>query len=85
MKSNPINEKINSSLRSVFRYTQMTETNMPEIIIDAEADILERRISNLTASELCCLVAMWPGYLAEQTAITEIEDKRFNEYMMTVN
>jgi len=85
MDANQINERVYDTLRSVFRYRQMTDGEMPEIVINAEANILEKHMRNLTASEMFNLVTLWPGYLAEQTAITEVEDKRFDAYMRTVN
>jgi len=85
MEQSPIDEKIYSALRSLFRYHQMLENNIPDIIIKAESDILKKRMTTLSANDIYMLVTMWPSYKTEQTVITEIDDKLFEQYLNTVN
>tara|TARA_Y100000310_G_scaffold327702_1_gene394473 strand:- start:149 stop:406 length:258 start_codon:yes stop_codon:yes gene_type:complete len=78
-------ERISGALRSVYRYKEMTEGNAPDILIEAESELLEKRFALLSAGEIFALVKLWPQYLAQQSAVEVIDNKQFEQYLMTVN
>ncbi len=69
------NEKIVSILRSLFRLSSFKEMLTPEIIIETEQKILQKRLLNLTPDELLIIVSIWPEYLKTQSIQSEIDDK----------
>ena len=79
------NEKIYSALRSVYRYREMVENNAPDILIELESELLEKRFVLLNAAEIFILIKFWPQYLTQQSTMNMIDDKRFKEYLITVN
>jgi len=78
-------EKVYGALRSVYRFREMTEENAPEILIEAESGLLEKRFALLNAHEIFELIKLWPQYLAHQSAIDVIDNQQFEQYLQTVN
>ena len=78
-------EKIYGALRSVYRYREMVEGEAPDIILEAESELLERRFALLGAKEIFALVKLWPEYLAQQSAIDVIDNQEFQQYLQTIN
>ena len=78
-------EKIYGALRSVYRYREMTQEGAPDILIEAESELMEKRFALLSAQEIFELIKLWPEYLAEQSAFDVIDNQRFQQYLQTVN
>jgi hypothetical protein len=78
-------ERIFGALRSVYRYKEMTDESVPEILIETEADLLKRRFALLSAAEIYTLIALWPDYLTEQATIKLIDEQEFENHLLTLN
>lgn len=78
-------EKIYGALRSVYRYREMIQEEAPDILIEAESELLEKRFALLSALEIFELVKLWPEYLAQQSAFDVVDNQRFQQYLQTVN
>jgi len=78
-------EKIYSALRSLYRYREMTEEDAPYVLIEAESDLLKKRVTLLNAQEIFALVKLWPEYLTQQLAFDVIDNEQFDRYLRTIN
>jgi len=78
-------EKIYGALRSVYRYREMIREEAPDILIEAESELLEKRFALLSALEIFELVKLWPEYLAEQSAFDVIDNQQFEQHLRTIN
>lgn len=78
-------ERVFGALRSIYRYREMTGDNAPDILIESESDLLEKRVALLNAKEIFVLVQLWPQFLAKQSAFDVIDNQQFEQYLRTVN
>ena len=78
-------EKIYSTLRSLYRYKEMTDGQYPDVLLDAEAELLKRRMAMLDASEIFEVVTSWAQFLTEETVIDEEDNKEFQNYLLSLN
>lgn len=78
-------ENIFGALRSVYRYKEMTDESVPEILIDSEAELLKKRFAMLNAAEIYTLIMLWPDYLTEQVTNQLIDEQEFENHLLTLN
>lgn len=67
-------EKVTTTLRSLFRYYQLTENNVPEILIDTERQLLKQKFDALSADEIYCVVIGWDKYKERQETEQTVGD-----------
>jgi len=86
MTLSPISEeKISNALRSVFRYIEMAKSNVPDILIESESEILKKRFNNMDAYEIVALITLWPEYLTQQVIMDEVANKEFEQHLLSLN
>lgn len=68
-------DKINSVLKSLFRYNQMTAKSAPPVLLEMEKVLLMDRVKVLSPDEFYQVVMSWPDFYEKQLVINEIEDE----------
>lgn len=65
MKLDEISDNLFYFLKSVYRYNKIIELNAPEIMIKLEEDLMKRRITELTPSEIAIGFSIWEEFRRE--------------------
>ena len=74
-------DRIESYLRSVYRYLKMLNLEAPDILINTEKDILSRRLSELNHEETVMSYLMWPSFYKERVIMDACLDEQINKDM----
>ena len=85
MESSVDLEKIHMALRSLYRFREMKDANMLEILLENECDLLRKRVAMLNAHEIFELIKLWPDYLTQQMALDVIDNQQFEDHLLTLN
>lgn len=82
-------DKIYSTMRSLFRYTECLKLKCPDIITNLEKDILNSRLSQLNSDEILVLKENWNSYYEEQIVQSEIDNiqlfEQINRELLALN
>lgn len=82
-------DRINSFLRSVFRFKQMTKKNAPDELISMEKAIMADRLEALSAEDVYIAITFWPEYQEKQLVLDEIENEKvardLDAHIMSLN
>jgi len=82
-------DKMNSFLRSVFRYKKLLEGKAPKTLLVLEENLLQSRLEDLTTKELFTSVMSWNDYYNETSVTEEIDDEKtmrdVNSYLLSLN
>lgn len=81
--------KVNATMRSLYRFSELKSMDCPDIILDNEKNILRRYLIELTAEEILYMVDNFKKYYNKQVTITALEDERlaknFTRYLSELN
>lgn len=77
MNNNIDTQKINSTLRSIYRLKELQKMMSPDILIDAEKQILLERVRALSALEILAIIDAFPEYYHEQCQQAAEDDQIF--------
>ena len=67
-------DKVTTTMRSLFRFCQLTENNAPEMLIDTERQLLKQKFEGLNADEIYSVVANWKDYKEKQETEQTVGD-----------
>jgi len=70
-------ENLSLTLRSLFRYTLMTEKNYPDLLVEMESKILDNRIASLSEDEIKFIKNNFSNLYEEYVTSSEVEDECF--------
>ncbi len=70
-------EKLNLTLRSLFRYTMMMENKYPNLLVEMESQILDNRIASLSEEEILFIENNFSNMYKEYIQASEVEDACF--------
>ena len=81
--------KIYSTLRSLFRYSKLKELQAPEILFENEKKMIMKRISALTPEEIFVCFTSWEKFYIQQCIEDELQNKEFDkdldQYQQSLN
>ncbi len=69
-------ERIESYLKSVYRYIKMLDMEAPDLLIDTEKTILSSRLEEMNHEEVVMSYLMWPGFCEEQVVRDALIDEQ---------
>lgn len=74
-------ERIESYLRSVYRYLKMLDIEAPDILVNMEKIILFERMKQLNHEEVVMSYLMWPGFYDESVVRDALLDAQIDQDM----
>lgn len=81
--------KIQATMRSLYRFSELRNLSSPEILIDNERQILRQYLSSLNAEEMLYISQNFNAFYESYKTQSAIEDERlttdFQQYLHNLN
>lgn len=74
-----ISQEVKSTLRSLYRLTELKNLNSPEFIIESEITLIKKRMDILSKDEIIMMMLMFENYRIDEKKNDIIQDKMFFE------
>jgi len=81
--------KIYSTMRSLYRLSELQSLGSPEVLIDTEKTLLSKHLSKLNAEEILFVATNFNEYMSKQKVESAIQDEvlaeDFSKYLRNLN